>query len=454
MQLRLLLSQLGMLLLLTTSTGGWSWYEVQRELDELLDAHLAQSAALLLAQQASELEEDEPQPDAPLLHTLSPQLGFQIWLRGQLLQRSVNMPTAAISTAEPGARTVQVGGEDWRVYTASGGGLRIHVAETLASRETLRLALRRNVLLPRLAAMPFMVLIVWWTLRRAMAPLRRLSGELRRRDGRELQPLAERELPTELQPLLAALNALFERIARLLEGERRFTADAAHELRTPIAAIRAQVQVALGAEHAAERDHALQATLGGCDRAARLVDQLLVLARLEAGEGGVAQPVELSALASQMLAEQADAALAKSQQLGLQAPDGGLRVLGYELLLTVLLRNLIDNAMRYSPAGAQIALQLQAAPEGQVLLQVDDSGPGLDEAVLARLGQRFFRPAGQAESGSGLGWSIVKRIAALHGARVALSRSTQLGGLCVQLWLPGVRQTDAAPSAQTLAPAS
>ena len=434
MQSRLLVSQLGMLLLLTLATGSWSWYEVQRELGELLNSHLTQSASLLLAQQASELEEDEPQPDAPLLHPLAAQVAFQIWFGDKLLQRSVNMPQLEMAPAEQGLHDVEVAGQRWRVYTARDGLLRVHVAETEASRQSLQLALRRNVILPRVAAMPLMVLIVWWTLRRAMAPLRRLSEELLTRDGRELETLPERELPSELEPLLDALNALLLRIQRMVEGERRLTADAAHELRTPVAAIRAQAQVALGASADEERRHALQATLAGCDRAARLIDQLLVLAKLEAGEAGLPQTVELTQLARLVMADQADALLQRGQQLDLQAPRAPLLVPGHEMLLAVLLRNLLDNASRYSPAGAQIELQL-SRDEDQALLQLDDSGPGVDEALLPKLGQRFFRPPGQAQSGSGLGWSIVRRIAALHQGRLALGRSP-LGGLRVSLWLP------------------
>jgi two-component system sensor histidine kinase QseC len=228
--------------------------------------------------------------------------------------------------------------------------------------------------------------------------------------------------------VLAELNGLFGRIAALLESERRFTADAAHELRTPIAAIRAQAQVALGEGDDALRAHALRSTLEGCDRATRLVEQLLTLSRLEADASVAVAPVDLAALACRVAAEVAPRALARQQQLDLQA-DGPVVLPGNETLLAVLLRNLIDNAVRYSPPGATVSVHVG----GSSLLQVDDSGPGLAEADLARLGERFFRVPGQDAPGSGLGWSIARRIAAAHGLVLRAGRSAALGGLSVRL---------------------
>jgi two-component system sensor histidine kinase QseC len=255
-----------------------------------------------------------------------------------------------------------------------------------------------------------------------------------------------------------------------MDAERRFTADAAHELRTPIAAIRAQAQVALAATEEAPRRHALQAVLQGCERATRLVEQLLTLSRLEAEGAPALQPVALDELARQVLAELAPTALDRGQELALEAAPG-CRVQAEPTLAAVLLRNLVDNAIRYSPSGARVLVRLapagEAAPAGRdsaidagtravagpqaqapqdarvpadaigVRLCVEDSGPGLDEAQRARLGERFFRVLGSGASGSGLGWSIVRRIAAAHGARVAVGRSEALGGLAVRVDWPG-----------------
>jgi len=255
-----------------------------------------------------------------------------------------------------------------------------------------------------------------------------------------LQTLALDGAPAELQPLMEALNGLFERVSTLLVSERRFTADAAHELRTPIAGVRAQAQVALAVANDAERRHALEATLQGCDRLARLVEQLLQLSRLEAASPATPMGVvDLIGLARRVAGELAGAALARHQDLALEG-EAVRPVQGEETLLGVLLRNLLDNAIRYSPDGARLVLTIQADAAGQALLVMEDSGPGLDEAQRQRLGERFFRVLGTGQSGSGLGWSIVRRIATAHGLQIAVDRSPALGGLRVTV--SGWRQAD------------
>jgi two-component system sensor histidine kinase QseC len=246
-----------------------------------------------------------------------------------------------------------------------------------------------------------------------------------------LDPVPQDGMFAEMLPLAAALDDLLRRIGDLLANERRFTADAAHELRTPVAAIRMQAQVARVATDDAARARALDGLLAGCDRAARLIDQLLTLARVESAQAPEMMPVELAGVARAVMAELAPAALAKGQQVELDAP-GAYEVRGNALLLAVLVRNLVDNAVRYAPQGAAIRVRLQRDGE-TVVLDVEDGGPGLPDADLARLGERFFRVPGSAASGSGLGWSIVRRIAAVHHARVDVGRSTRLGGLNVTL---------------------
>jgi two-component system sensor histidine kinase QseC len=247
-------------------------------------------------------------------------------------------------------------------------------------------------------------------------------------------------MPSEMKPIVEALNALFDRIEAMLASERRFTADAAHELRTPIAGIRAQAQVAMGAgEDTAQRLHALQATLAGCDRATRLVAQLLTLARLEASPappGSEALRVDLSQVARRVAADLAPAALARHQTLVLVASEACL-VKGDDLLIGVLVRNLLDNALRYSPDGAQIEARVASGTD-QTTFTVEDAGPGMSESDRARLGERFFRVLGHEQTGSGLGWSIVKRITDVFGAQVTVAPSGRLGGLAVRVTWPHI----------------
>jgi two-component system sensor histidine kinase QseC len=275
----------------------------------------------------------------------------------------------------------------------------------------------------------------WWAVRRGLAPLQSLRAQLAQRGGQALQPVQVDDAPAEVATVADALNALLARMAQLLEAERRFTADAAHELRTPIAAIRTQAQVAqLAGDDAAGREQALRQTLAGCDRASHLVTQLLTLARLEGQTDGRASPrFDLAALVRRVGAELAGQALARQQEMSLQAHQHA-PVAANEALTFVLVRNLLDNALRYSPPGAQIRLVVQASAD-HVRLTVDDSGPGLAPADLARLGERFFRVLGHSASGSGLGWSIVRRIAQVSGAQV-LAQPSALGGLQVQVRWP------------------
>jgi two-component system sensor histidine kinase QseC len=440
LQSRLLLLLLSVLTVVWLGAAVMTWVDASHELDELLDGHLAQAAALLVVQQ-TRTEDDDGVADAPSLHKYAPKVSFQVFHEGALVMRSANVGSTPLSGTSQGFSTVVLGDkQQWRVFAARGAehDVQVFVAEQIDSRQSILWAVLRSVLLPFLFALPLLAVAVWWAVRQGLAPLRGLSRHLAGRQPQALEPLPTTNLPAEMQPLVRALNGLFERIQSLIESERRFTADAAHELRTPIAAIRAQAQVALGAgPDEAQRNHALHATLAGCDRATRLVEQLLMLARLEAAPEP-APPlatVNLSALAQRLAADLAPAALARHQTLALEAPDV-CPVAANELLLGVLVRNLLDNALRYSPDGAQVLVQV-GLEGGQVVLQVKDSGPGLSEAEMARLGERFYRVLGSGQSGSGLGWSIVQRIAEVLGAHVQVSRCADLGGLQVSVRWPG-----------------
>jgi two-component system, OmpR family, sensor histidine kinase QseC len=254
------------------------------------------------------------------------------------------------------------------------------------------------------------------------------------REPQLTDPIVLAQAPTEMQPLIDALNRLFERIAGLLAAERRFNADAAHELRTPIAAIRAQTQVAIKAGLSPAREPALQAALVGCDRAAHLVDQLLMLAHVEASPQGFSQAVDLSEIARDIVAELAPMAAARQQGLDLLA-RAPCPIRGESSLLGVMVRNLVDNAIRYAPRAASIRIAV-GVEDGHTVLSADDSGPGLSPEQMKRLGERFYRVLGTGQSGSGLGWSIVQRIAAAHGARTLVESSALLGGLSVRIHFP------------------
>jgi two-component system, OmpR family, sensor histidine kinase QseC len=329
-----------------------------------------------------------------------------------------------------GFATVRLGGEPWRVFATRGAehDVQVYVGESLHSRGAILMAVLRGTLWPLAVGLPLLALAVGWAVHGGLRPLHRLGRELSARAPAALSPVSVDGAPAEMRPMLDALNGLFTRIAALVEGERRFTADAAHELRTPIAAIRAQAQVALGANDELERRHALQQLMAGCDRATRLVAQLLVLARLESTPDGAHRHGDVVAVARRLLAECAPAAAARHQTVALEAPATRAWPVD-ETLMSVLLRNLLDNALRYGAEGAE--LRVTVAADGP--LTIEDSGPGLDDAAIARLGQRFFRSDPSGPPGSGLGWSIVRRIAEREALDLRVDRSPDLGGLRVQL---------------------
>lgn len=439
---------LGLLLLMVTlvwlGAAALTWTDASHELDELLDGHLAQSAALLIAQQTGHgpehgKSESDHVDDAPSLHKYAPKVAFQVFHEGVLTMSSANAGNTPMSKKAKGFDTVRLHNNSlWRVFATEGseGDVQVYVGEQLDSRDSILWAVLQAVLMPLMYALPLLAVVGWLAVRNGLAPLRQLSHALAQRQPQALEPVVLTDVPSEIQPVVQSLNNLFERIQSMMVSERRFTADAAHELRTPIAAIRMQAQVALAAgSDTASREHALQYTLAGCDRATHLVEQLLTLSRLESSSAGAPTGlVDVCAITRRVAADLAMAALGRHQEMALQAPTP-CWISADDTLTSVLVRNLLDNAMRYSPKGAQVIVTVSQSAS-QVTLQVDDSGPGLTEAEMAQLGERFFRVLGTEQTGSGLGWSIVRRIAAVYQAQVVVRRSELLGGLCVTVRWP------------------
>lgn len=305
-----------------------------------------------------------------------------------------------------------------------------------------------HLLKPMLVALPGLALVLVVAVGFSLRPLRRLSDAIATRAAERLTPIDDADAPREILPLIQRLNRLFGEIDRALQNERRFTADAAHELRTPLAALQAQAQVALGATDAATRDHALNQILAACERATRLVTQLLTLARLDAGQAPAMQELGLRALATEVLADLAGAAIARDCELVLG--EGDAQVRGDATLLQAALRNLVDNALKH---GAARQVELSIGDEGgQAVLCVADDGRGIPAAERASVRQRFRRgasadscatgAAGQSlpdATGSGLGLSIVERIVELHGGALHLDEGPGGRGLAVRILLPAIK---------------
>lgn len=416
---RLLALLLAALAVAWTAATVATYADAHREVDRLLDAHLAQVTGILAAQAGHELLELDTD-DFVEAGPYGQGVTFQVWQAGgELLVKSADAPGERLGTTERGFSDTVVAGRHWRVFTtrdATHSAL-IEVAEDHAVRDRIVRQVALNALVPLAVMLPLLALAVWWGVGRALRPLADLGEQVRRRDPMALAPLQAGGAPEEALPLVERLNELFARIRRGTELERRFTADAAHELRKPVAAVRAQAEVARTTRDAATRDGALDQVLRACDRMAGLVEQLLTLARLEQ-DGALrgAAPQDLAAIARQAVADVAPGALAEcGVEIALEAP-AHVTVRGQADLLGIAVRNLLWNAVRHGRAGVQVTV---AAGPGGAALAVTDSGPGVPAEELPRLGERFHRGAA-AGPGSGLGLSIVRRIAELHGARLAL----------------------------------
>jgi two-component system OmpR family sensor kinase len=301
------------------------------------------------------------------------------------------------------------------------------------------LAVRRNMagnlalrtLGPIAVMMPILMLVVWWVVSGSLQPVARVRSQVASRQADDLSPVSDTGLPDEVRPLVQELNLLFGRVRTAFEAQQNFVADAAHELRTPLAALRLQAQSLDRADTPEARQVAVGRLTAGIDRATRLVEQLLILARQEAtaAEGTAAKirPVDLADLARRTAADLAGVAAAKGVDLGLQQADPA-SVDGQPDALQILLRNLVDNAVKYTPGGGTVDISVLSGA-GTVAVQVEDSGPGIPPDERERVFDRFYRVAGSEAAGSGLGLAIIKAIAERHGAVLTLGSSERLGGL-------------------------
>jgi two-component system sensor histidine kinase QseC len=417
-----------LILLLGGVTAGWlatltlSYVDAHHEIDEIFDAQMMQMAQTLLAL-ASEMENESDDDDIARLeadgHKYQKQFVFQLWdAEGRLLLRSQRVQTTPLTEVD--GFSVSTDGGRWRFYSQwdKERQLRVQVGENHEVREALAGHIATRLLAPALFGLPLLGIWVWFATRRGLAPLDGVTAEVASRAPERLEALTPLEAPSEIRPLLDALNGLFSRVERTLDNERRFTADAAHELRTPLAAIALQAQVALRARDGAEREHAIVQLATSARRASHLVDQLLTLARLDPAVGLSLGPVRLDQLATEICADHGATALEKGIALELFAP-AAVMVRANAGMLHILLRNLLDNAIRYTPAAGQVLVGV-AVNADEALLTVRDSGPGIPAELRTQVLQRFHRLAGQEAEGSGLGLSIVARIAELHGARLEL----------------------------------
>ncbi len=418
-----------------------------READAVFDYHL-QQLALSLASGDLGLPGFGPNADD---HN-GVDYVVQVWAPdGQRIYVSrprLELPDQAVL----GYANVGVGGQQWRVFSMQAGGRTIQVAQPLLSRRTLALTFAFNSVWPMLLIAPLLLLAVAWVVRRSLKPLRSLSQELENRAATSFDPIDPQPVMQEMQPVVRAMNGLFTRTRQAFDTQQMFVADAAHELRSPLAALKVQIQMLGRAQDEATRQIALQRLGSGLDRATHLVEQLLALARADSSGQEAAAPSSLTQAARLALSDTlelaqargVDAGLEQAEDLTVQAPPNGLRMLA---------RNLVDNALRYTPAGGQVDVRVRR--EGSLaVLEVDDSGPGIPMDDRARVFDRFYRRENAPPGGSGLGLAIVRSVAERSGAQLSLLDSP-LGGLRVRVQFPAaVAPANAQAAASFASPAA
>lgn len=431
LRLRLIISFLIVSTCVWSAAAVISWQESRDQMDEFFDTY-----QLLLARQLStadwtNLTADMQKKSNRLIENVDDDgeeedeaLGFAVFnRRGEMIFNDDENGRDFIYSPEASGFVNQKIGRKkdmWRIFwlTSADKNFTIAVGQELEFRDDAALELVEETLLPWLVGLSVLLLAVIWMVSRELRPLRRIADELSERDSDNLHPLSLSGQASEILPLIKAINTQFSRIEQMLQRERGFISDSAHELRSPLTALKVQLEVAqLADDDAAARHQALQKLNQGIDRSTRLVEQLLALSRLDSAAAAANdEPLNWPALVNAAVNEQLPAAEEKKINIKTSTDGSAPTTCGQPLLWALLLRNLLDNAVRYSPEEAQISLELK-----DETLSVTNSNTVVAAEYLPRLKERFFRPAGQKSTGSGLGLSIVERIAELHRCRVALT---------------------------------
>ncbi|MDF1677306.1 MAG: ATP-binding protein [Legionellaceae bacterium] len=378
--------------------------------------------------------------DQPSMEEYVNRFGFQLWSRdGKELLHSPNAPTLAPDTIEDGFSSAWIDGDRWRIFSTVNetSGARLILAERYDTRNELGRRIAQDDLYIMLLTFPLSGLLIWIIIGRGLASINNVAKEVAHRAPSHLEPVSLKSAPDEIKPMIDELNKLFFRLQEGFEREQRFAADAAHELRTPLAAIKTQAQVALKISDVNEKNVALKKLISSVNRTTHIVQQLLIMSRLipDAPNATDFETVDLVGITRDMLTMLAPKAIEKHIELEFHANENTPPFKGNSTALCILIRNLVDNAIRYTPKGGYVRVRVQSE-SGHAMLEVSDNGPGIPEALQTRVFERFFRVLGNKSAGSGLGLAIVKNIAMLHQARIKLDTPKAHSGLIIRLYFP------------------
>lgn len=437
---RLLLFIGAAIFLVAVLQGALAYRNALEQTDTLFDYQMQQTAFALRAGLPVDAK-GRPQGTPP--EDENNEFIVQVWTNEGLRIFESALGDALPQMAVLGFADVPARGTTYRVFSLQTRSQVIQVAQDMRVRQMLAREAAWRSLLPVVLLLPLLALAVWWVIRQSLSPVQRVCHELAGRKPQDLAPVAMDDLPDEMRPLVQELNSLLQRVQQAFETQQHFVADAAHELRSPLAALQLQLQALRKAPDEAARDAAQTHLAAGIERAKRLVEQLLALARQEAAQtvAGKSEPmVDLRVLVEQALADAAQAAQAKGLDMGLSEDpqqQTAFSVPAHPQAIAVLLRNLLDNAIKYVPAGGRVDVGWLQDSQGRALV-VEDSGPGVPAAERERVLQRFVRgsDAGGMAGGSGLGLAIVQSIAQGCGAQLLLDESPALGGLRIRVLWP------------------
>jgi two-component system OmpR family sensor kinase len=427
---RLLVELLGALLLAEFGAAVGVYLKAWDEAKALFDYQLQQTALAWRDHTAETVEATSSDQEIAEQHVV-----IQMWDNAGLHRSTSRLGSPLPHPAVMGFTNVTTPQGDWRVFNARLNGHVVQVAQPMRIRQAMAASMAGRTLLPSLVEIPLLGSLIWWIVGRGLKPLTDIAQAVSQRQPQALAPLPAMGLPQEVQPLIAALNDLLQRLSAALAAQRAFIADAAHALRTPLTAVHLQAQVAARATKDKERQQAVAALQRGVQRVSHLVHQLLTLARLEPEAAQQALvPVDLNLLLHAVIAEQAPLATEKAIDLGLTRDDPA-RIVGEVDSLRILFGNLFENAIRYTPAGGTVDVQITRERD-TISVEVADTGPGIPPEDRSRVFDRFSRGDTTDASGSGLGLAIVKTIAERHHAQLALEERQRGTGLVVRITFP------------------